>query len=184
MRPPLLPYFAALVFLAMPILALAQTDLDQARNLVRCFEGRHPSLCKKEWLSAAELDKAKDAERRANLQTCLKGRYTSRCRKDNLTIEEKRQVEVAEGEYNAQKCATGRSPSRCNKTLLTTEQAITAQAAESRVAASRQNAYRPMHRSSGQASSRAYGRGYSGGCGSRGGPGWRKANGKCASWRD
>lgn len=26
--------------------------------------------------------------------------------------------------------------------------------------------------------------GRSGGCGSRGGPGWRKANGQCASWRD
>jgi len=30
---------------------------------------------------------------------------------------------------------------------------------------------------------RSGGRG-SGGCGSRGGPGWRKANGQCASWRD
>lgn len=26
--------------------------------------------------------------------------------------------------------------------------------------------------------------GGSGGCGSRGGPGYRKANGKCASWKD
>lgn len=28
------------------------------------------------------------------------------------------------------------------------------------------------------------GSGNDGGCGSKGGPGYRKANGKCASWRD
>lgn len=35
------------------------------------------------------------------------------------------------------------------------------------------------YRSAGSASG-----GSSGGCGSRGGPGYRKANGKCASWRN
>lgn len=32
--------------------------------------------------------------------------------------------------------------------------------------------------------SKKHGHGSKKGCGSRGGPGWRKANGKCASWRD
>lgn len=38
-------------------------------------------------------------------------------------------------------------------------------------------------RSASRENFRLGGRG-SGGCGSRGGPGWRKPNGQCASWRD
>lgn len=45
--------------------------------------------------------------------------------------------------------------------------------------------YRPRRRSGGGSASGGVAGGYGdASCGRRGGPGWRKANGKCAGWRD
>lgn len=165
---------------------LAQSDLDRARNLVTCYTGTLPTLCKRQWLNSEERGKADEAEHRENLKMCLNGTYPSLCLKSKLTPDELAQVESAEKAVNLRICASGRTPSLCRHSLLTEDQRREIAVVEERVRASNLSASRnfylpPDTRPSG---GDAYGGGRSGGCGSRGGPGWRKANGKCASWRD
>jgi hypothetical protein len=75
-------------------MAGAQTDLQRAENLATCLRGRYPALCKKAWLSAAELRKTEAAERRENLATCLDGKYPTLCHRQLLTPAERSQVDA------------------------------------------------------------------------------------------
>jgi hypothetical protein len=109
--------YAALAAVALS--AGAQTDVDRARNIATCLEGRYPSLCKHGWLSPQEQQKAEAAERRENLKTCLTGRYPSLCKKGKLTLEEVKQVLRAEHEENLKTCLKGRYKALCKRNLLT-----------------------------------------------------------------
>jgi len=111
----------------------AQSDLDRAKNLATCLEGRYSILCKRSWLSPQELQKAEGAERRENLKTCMSGRYTSLCKKQWLSSTELKDVLVAERSENLKTCLEGRYKSLCNKNLLTgaeLEQVVTAESRE------------------------------------------------------
>lgn len=164
--------------------ASAQSDLDYARNLVVCYTGSTPSLCRRAWLSDSEKLKADKAEREANLRRCLTGSYPSLCKRSSLSDEELRRVESAENQVNLQRCLMGRYPSLCKHDKFTSEQAIQVAAAEEKSKAAAR-AYLAQPSASAPAYMYAPPLSHtSGGCGSRGGPGWRKANSKCASWRD
>ena len=98
--------------------AVAQTDLERAKNLTTCLGGRYPILCKRNWLSADETKKVESAERRENLKTCLTGKYPILCNKGRLSAEEAQQVLAAEKRENLKTCATGRYKALCKKGLL------------------------------------------------------------------
>jgi hypothetical protein len=49
---------ALAISLVIPTIAFGQSDLDKTRNLVRCLEGRLPTICNRQWLSPTELAKA------------------------------------------------------------------------------------------------------------------------------
>lgn len=117
--------------LALPV--VAQSDLDKAKNLVSCLEGRYPALCKRSWLTPQELQKVDVAERRENLKVCLNGRYPTLCKKDRLSPEELKQVQLAERRENLRTCISGRYKNLCKKNLLTEpelKQVLAAEAAE------------------------------------------------------
>lgn len=99
--------------------SFAQSDLDQARNLATCLEGKYSSLCKRSWLNPQELQKVEAAERRENLKTCMSGRYTSLCKKERLSLDELKQVLLSERRENLKTCMSGRYKSLCKKSLLT-----------------------------------------------------------------
>ena len=175
---------AAAFFGAVAAPVSAQTDLDYARNLVVCYTGTTPPLCRRVWLSDAEKLKADKAEREANLRRCLTGSYPSLCKRGSLSEEELRRVESAESQVNLQRCLMGRYPSLCKHDKLTSEQATQVAAAEEKSKAAAR-AYLAQPSASAPTYLYAPAVSHAGGaCGSRGGPGWRKANGKCASWRD
>ena len=136
--------------------AYAQTTSvsERRENIKTCLDGRYPSLCRKGLLTQPERARVAEAEQRENLKTCLDGRYPSLCRKDLLTQVERAQVAEAERHVNLE---TRPIPHRGS-----------------------QGSY-GSHRGGTSRSHGGYG---SGGCGSRGGPGWRRPDGKCASWRD
>lgn len=99
--------------------SFAQSDLDRAKNLATCLEGKYSSLCKRRWLTPQELQKVEVAERRENLKTCMSGRYTSLCKKDRLSPNELKEVLLAERRENLKTCMSGRYKSLCKKNLLT-----------------------------------------------------------------
>lgn len=99
--------------------ALAQSDLDRARNLANCLDGRYPALCKRSWLSSEEQRKVEVAERRENLKVCLTGRYPALCRKTRLTADEMKSVQLAERAENLKTCMTGRYKTVCKREMLT-----------------------------------------------------------------
>ena len=188
MRPFPAPPVAAICLAALVMgagVAEAQSDLERAKNLVTCYTGANPSLCKRSWLSAEEAEKANRAEHDANLKTCLTGKYPALCRKAGLSQVERGQVEQAERSANVEVCRTGRYPSLCKHGLLTPEQRTEVEAAELRTKTSTSALYAPPIAAPHSTNQGQYAAPRnSGGCGSRGGPGWRKPNGKCASWRD
>jgi hypothetical protein len=104
-------------FVAAP--SFAQSDLDRAKNLATCLEGKYSSLCRRNWLTPEEMQKAEAAERRENLKTCMSGRYTSLCKKDRLSPNELKEVLLAERRENLKTCMSGRYKSLCKKSLLT-----------------------------------------------------------------
>jgi Staphylococcal nuclease homologue len=106
-----------LIFLTQS--ATAQSEYEKSRNLTTCLDGRYPSLCKKQWLTAGEIASVDAAVRRANLSTCLDGRYPSLCKKELLDTTESAQVQVAEKRENLKTCITGKYKSLCKKHLLT-----------------------------------------------------------------
>jgi hypothetical protein len=108
----------ALLLLVFPGVAHGQTDLQRAENLATCLSGRFPSLCRTEWLSTADRQKAALAERQENLKTCLSGKYPILCDRNQLSIEEKKEVAAAEERENLNTCLTGRYKVLCNKQLL------------------------------------------------------------------
>lgn len=121
--------FFAFIFLAQP--ATAQSEYEKSRNLTTCLDGRYPSLCKKQWLTAGEIASVDAAVRRANLSTCLDGRYPSLCKKGLLDATESAQVQVAEKRENLKTCITGKYKSLCKKHLLTESELHQVTAAES-----------------------------------------------------
>lgn len=126
-------FFMAFSVMCVSAPAVAQSDLDRAKNLATCLDGRYPILCKKAMLSTDELKKVETAERRENLKTCLTGRYPILCNKGKLTSEEAVQVMAAERSENLQTCLTGRYKVLCKKSLLTEsegQQVIAAERAE------------------------------------------------------
>ncbi|MBK6008686.1 hypothetical protein JJB11_21505 [Ramlibacter ginsenosidimutans] len=113
--------------------SFAQSELDRAKNLAMCLEGRYPSLCKRSWLTSQELPKVEAAERRENLKTCMSGRYASLCKREWLSPNESREVLLAERRENLKTCMSGRFKSLCKKSLLTQAeltQVLAAEAAE------------------------------------------------------
>jgi hypothetical protein len=110
-------YPLALLFIGLGV-SHGQTDLQKAQNLATCLSGRFPTLCKTEWLSLADRQKAALAVRRENLKTCLSGRYPTLCNKAELSPEEKREVDAAEKRENLRTCLTGRYPTLCARALL------------------------------------------------------------------
>lgn len=125
----------ALIFLTQS--ATAQSEYEKSRNLTTCLDGRYPSLCKKQWLTEAEVSSADSAVRRANLSNCLDGRYPSLCKKGLLQGSELAQVQAAEKRENLKNCLDGRYPSLCKKGLLESAELTQVQAAESRANQSR-----------------------------------------------
>jgi hypothetical protein len=111
-------YPLALLLLALLGVAQGQTDLQRAENLATCLGGRFPTLCRTEWLSPADRQKAALAERQENLKTCLSGKYPILCDRNRLSIEEKQEVAAAEKRENLNTCLTGRYKMLCNKLLL------------------------------------------------------------------
>lgn len=174
---------ALTISLVIPNVAFSQSDLDRARNLVRCLEGRVPTLCNRQWLSPTELAKAQQAERDVNLRRCSTGRTPTLCRHDWLGQGDAATVSEAERTHNLRICSSGNTPSLCRKAMLAPAERQTTEAAEKMVRDRRQER-QPPQRFVPDNRSKAPATNYSSGCGSRGGPGWRKPNGKCASWRD
>ena len=108
----------------------AQTDLEKAKNLATCLDGRYPTLCHKSWLSPTDQQKVESAQRRENLKTCLSGKYPALCNKALLSPEEKSRVAAAEKQENLATCLTGRYPMLCNKQLLSQSELAQVFAAE------------------------------------------------------
>jgi hypothetical protein len=117
MRALVVPLLALVGFLATT--SFAQSDLDRAKNVAMCLQGKYPSLCKRSWLTPQEAEKVEAAERRENLKTCLTGRYMSLCKRDRLSPDELKQVLFAERRENLKTCMAGRYKSLCKKSLLT-----------------------------------------------------------------
>ena len=99
--------------------AFGQTDLQRAQNLATCLTGKHPILCKRQWLTSEESQKVAAAERQENLRICLTGKYPILCRRDKLSPEETERTAAAERSENRRICLTGRYPILCKKNLLT-----------------------------------------------------------------
>jgi len=113
-------FASLLAFLRLAALGVghSQTDLQRAENLVTCLQGRFPTLCRTEWLSPADKQKAAQAERRENLNTCLSGKFPMLCNRGELSAEEETQVAAAEKRENLSTCLTGRFTVLCNKQML------------------------------------------------------------------
>ena len=162
-----------------------QTNLERAKNLVTCYTGNYPVLCRRAWLSPEEIKKTERAEYSANLKTCLTGKYPSLCKKLALSEQEKTQVLQAEKSQNLKVCSTGKYPSLCKHSWLNPEQSREVEGAELKSRAALATLYaQPLVAFPPKAQGDYSSRQNSGGCGSRGGPGWRKPDGKCASWQD
>lgn len=56
------------------------------RNVELCTARTYGSLCRKDWLTPAQLSRTIEAERRHNLTLCLNGAYPSLCRRALLTL--------------------------------------------------------------------------------------------------
>jgi len=110
--------------------SFAQTDLKKGQNLATCLAGRYPNLCKRQWLSAEELEKVEFAEHRENLKTCLIGRYPNLCKRSKLNSAELQQVIAAEKRENLKICLVGRYKNLCKKQLLTQDELKQVLAAE------------------------------------------------------
>ena len=96
-------------------------------------------------------------------------------RRNRAQDEAERRDEEAEERRRAQAEADAAPKQRSTeRRALVSERANRAGQQPERAEAAR-SAPRQTYRPSGRSSD---------GCGGRGGPGWRKANGKCASWRD
>jgi hypothetical protein len=121
---------ATVLVTLVPTFAMAQTDLEQSKNLTTCLSGRYPSLCKKQWLTSEEARKAEAAENQENLKTCLTGRYPALCNMNKLSPEEAQQALNAERQDNLKTCLTGRYKTLCKKHLLTDAQRRDVLAAE------------------------------------------------------
>lgn len=93
----------------------------------------------------------------------------------------------AERRENLKVCLDGKYPNLCHKALLTQSERAQVAEAERQANLTGPKPHQNSRGSNGnnrRGTSRShYGYG-SGGCGSRGGPGWRRPDGKCASWRD
>ena len=96
-------------------------------------------------------------------------------RRNRAQDEAERREEEAEARRRAQAEADATPKPRSTERRAVSSDRASRAAPRPERAEATGSTHRQIYQSSGRSSD---------GCGGRGGPGWRKANGKCASWRD